>query len=101
MADNGQRTEQPTERRLQKAREGRQFPVSKEFVAGDSVLGFVTLLASFSAQWLSKIEEIAQFLLGWGFRAEVNRDTVTRLFRDYLCTAAAPAAGSRSRSGGR
>lgn len=91
MAENGQRTEQPTERRLQKAREEGNFAVSKEFVAAIQFGAFVTVLTAFSAQWLSKIKEITQFLLGWSFRAEVDRDTVTRLFRDYLLPAAAPA----------
>ena len=90
MADNGQRTEQPTDRRLQKAREEGNFPVSKEFVAAIQFGAFVILLVGMSSDWFSKSQEMARFLLTWSFRAEVDRETVSRLFRDYLFSAAVP-----------
>ncbi len=45
MADP-QRTEQPTPRRLEKARKDGQFPVSKEFVSGFVFLAFVWLIGN-------------------------------------------------------
>jgi flagellar biosynthetic protein FlhB len=94
MADHEQRTEQPTERRLQKAREEGNFPISKEFVAAIQFGIFVTLLVWFSSQWFSKTREMTQFLLTWSFRAEIDRETVTRLLREYLFSAALPLVGA-------
>ncbi|MCW5976764.1 MAG: EscU/YscU/HrcU family type III secretion system export apparatus switch protein [Bryobacteraceae bacterium] len=90
MADSGQRTEQPTERRVQKAREEGNFAVSKEFVAAIQFGAFVTLLVGFSAQWFAAARSIAKFLLAWSFQVEVDRDAVLRLLRDYLFWAATP-----------
>ena len=44
MADQRQKTEQPTQRRLQKAREEGQFPAAREFVAALQFLAFAAVL---------------------------------------------------------
>ena len=46
MADS-QKTEQPTQRRLQKAREQGNFASSRQFISGVQFLAFVTLLRLF------------------------------------------------------
>jgi len=51
MADKGQRTEQPTERRIQKAREEGNFAVSKDLVSALQFAAFTALLTAFSAEW--------------------------------------------------
>jgi flagellar biosynthetic protein FlhB len=51
MSDQGQKTEQPTERRLKKARDDGQFPVSREFVAAVQFTAFVAMVAGFGPQW--------------------------------------------------
>lgn len=50
MSDQSQRTEQPTPRRLKKAREEGQFPVSRELLVGAQAIGAVYLLTTFGSQ---------------------------------------------------
>ena len=51
MSDSGQKTEQPTERRLKKAREDGKFPTSREFVAACQFTAFVAMVAAFGPDW--------------------------------------------------
>jgi flagellar biosynthesis protein FlhB len=51
MADQAQKTEQPTPQRLRKAREEGQFPVSKDFPAALQFLGFAALFAWLAARY--------------------------------------------------
>jgi len=51
MAD--QRTEQPTQRRLDRARTEGNFPASKEFVAAVQLLGLVALVMMFGGAWFT------------------------------------------------
>jgi flagellar biosynthesis protein FlhB len=44
MADNGQRTEQPTAKRLDKARKEGQFPSAPQFVSAMQFITFVAIL---------------------------------------------------------
>ena len=90
MADKDQRTEQPTERRIHKAREEGNFPVSKDFVASLQFAAFVVLLTSFSAEWVLKTRELTRFLLARGFQAEVNRSEIVWLFQQVLFPATVP-----------
>ena len=46
MADQSGKTEQPTQRRLKKAREEGQFPAAREFVAALQFLVFLCLLGA-------------------------------------------------------
>ena len=46
-----QRTEQPTQRRLEKAHKEGNFPASKEFVSSVQLLVFVALVVAFSGAW--------------------------------------------------
>lgn len=57
MADS-QKTEQPTQRRLKKAREEGNFVSSRQFIAGTQFLAFVTLLRMFGQPWLVSLRTI-------------------------------------------
>ncbi len=52
MADE-QRTEQPTQRRRERARREGNFPASREFVSSLQFLGFVAIVASYGGAWLA------------------------------------------------
>lgn len=69
MSDSGQRTEQPTPRRLEKAREEGQFPVSKEFVSGVVFLCFAWLLESQSGALLEGGRRLVRESLAMAFGA--------------------------------
>jgi flagellar biosynthetic protein FlhB len=90
MADQGQRTEQPTERRIQKARQEGNFPASREFVSSLQFAAFVALLTGLSTQWLPAVRNLTRSLLGRGFRVELTPQEVAGVFREVLLPAAAP-----------
>ena len=52
MADS-QKTEQPTKKRQDKAREEGQFPSSKQFVGGVQFCAFVFMLQSYGWDWMN------------------------------------------------
>src|SRR5580658_585228 len=57
MADNSQKTEQPTQRRLKKAREDGNFPTARIFVSALQFLAFVSLLHAWGMDWLQTIRD--------------------------------------------
>jgi flagellar biosynthetic protein FlhB len=52
MSAGGQKTEQPTQRRLEETRKEGRFPASREFVSGIQFVTFVFLLQSYGRNWL-------------------------------------------------
>ncbi|HUS04938.1 MAG TPA: EscU/YscU/HrcU family type III secretion system export apparatus switch protein [Bryobacteraceae bacterium] len=72
MPDNSQRTEKPTQRKLQKARQEGRFPTSKEFVAGVQFLAFVYVFLTFSDQWLERMRSTMRFFLLAAFRENIT-----------------------------
>ncbi len=91
MADRSQQTEQPTERRLERARKEGNFPVSREFVAGLQFLAAAALLIRFSGQWLEALKQIARGLLARAFDGDVGPAAVARLYQDAVLPALLPA----------
>lgn len=67
MADSGQRTEQPTQRRLEKARRDGQFPASKEFISAVQFLGFLMLAAALGGSWFAQMRMLLRQLLTRAF----------------------------------
>ena len=55
MADKDQKTEQPTQRRMNKAREEGNFPTARVFVSALQFLAFVALLHSWGPAWIQSI----------------------------------------------
>jgi len=84
VAENGQKTEQPTQRRLLKSREEGQFISSKEFVAGTQFLAFVSVLVTYSNEWFSALRQIMRHFLSVAFRGELTALTVTSHLRDLV-----------------
>ena len=76
MADRSQRTEEPTLRRLEKARREGQFPVSREFVAGVQFVAFVTLLSSYGGGWLTRMRAVTRTVLRESFSTELTPGVV-------------------------
>jgi len=84
MADRGDRTEQPTERKIQKARQEGNFAVSREFVGGVQFSIFVALLATFSGAWLGSTQALTRVLLRESFHLELTPAALVRLVREPL-----------------
>lgn len=65
MADKSQQTEQPTQRRKQKAREEGQFVTSRDFIGSLQFVGFLMMTGAYGAVWFRECREsLAQFLSG-------------------------------------
>jgi flagellar biosynthetic protein FlhB len=84
MADSGQRSEQPTPRRLEKARRDGQFPASKEFISAVQFLGFLMLVAGFGAAWFLEILSRARQLLTRAFSVQLTPGELISLVRELI-----------------
>ena len=89
MPDRSSRTEQPTPRRLLKAREEGQYPNAREFVSALQFMVFLGLLGWGGARWLAQFRQIARTLLALAFARELRAvDFVTigrqLLWRNFL-----------------
>ena len=95
MADNGQKTEQPTPKRLQKARKEGQFPTARQFVSAMQFVAFVAVLQAWGGQWLAELRHQMRQGLAAAFSAQPDAH-VLEIFRHMLWSVLrllAPAAG--------
>src|SRR4029077_11225098 len=72
MSDNSGKTEQPTQRRLEKARTEGQFPAAKEFVSALQFLVFLSLLSAGGGHWFEQLRETTRSLLRLAFAPELQ-----------------------------
>ncbi len=63
MADKDQKTEQPTQRRLKKAREEGRFPSARVFVSALQFLAFVAMLRAFGMPWIMDLRNVIAEIL--------------------------------------
>jgi flagellar biosynthetic protein FlhB len=79
-----QRTEKPTPRRLQKAREDGQFPAAKDFVGAMQYLGILLILSAWGATWFREAQRDFRWLLQRAFAVELDPATGIALAKDAL-----------------
>jgi len=72
MADRSGKTEEPTDRRVQKAREEGQFPSAREFVSALQFLVFLSLLAAGGSTWLDQFRRVTRMFFARAFSAEIR-----------------------------
>ncbi|MEO7142160.1 MAG: EscU/YscU/HrcU family type III secretion system export apparatus switch protein [Bryobacteraceae bacterium] len=84
MAEQGEKTEQPTQRRVQKARDDGRFTVSREFVSAMQFLAFVAILSAGADGWWYRLRQSTRFLLLQGFRGEFRASDAAGLFRSVV-----------------
>jgi flagellar biosynthesis protein FlhB len=72
MADKDQKTEQPTQRRMQKAREEGNFPSARTFVSAIQFLAFVSMLRSWGGTWVNAVHETMSLLLHHSLQSELS-----------------------------
>lgn len=82
MADQSQKTEQPTQRKLTKSREQGQFPVSRELLAGVQFMLFVALVTSHAVEILETGRELFRGCLQVAFGGVMTPIALTALLRD-------------------
>jgi flagellar biosynthetic protein FlhB len=90
MAGHDQKTEQPTQRKLQKAREQGQFLSPREFVGGIQFLAFAALVASLGPDWLRDTRIAFRDSIGAAFQHEVSPADVVILVRRIIWKAFVP-----------
>lgn len=90
MADRSQRTEKPTQRRLERARREGHFPVSREFVASFQFLGFVALAVMFASDAFWAGARLMRRLLAMAFSVHLTHGGLVALFRELAISAALP-----------
>ena len=90
MADSGQRTEKPTQRRIEKARREGNFPSSREFVSSVQFLGFVTIAATFGGTFAARTARVIRYLLSSAFTTDVTVAGLTSLVRRVIVPALEP-----------
>ena len=79
MAEKDQRTEQPTQRRLQKAREEGNFASARVFVSAVQFLAFTYIVCSFGNTWITGIRQAISQLLLEALRADLNGAKIVSL----------------------
>ena len=77
MAD--QKTEKPTQRRLDKSREEGQFASAKEFVAALQFLVFLGLLSAGGAHWFAQFRLTTRSLLRLAFRPDLRAEDLIHI----------------------
>ena len=81
MHDQGQKTEKPTKRRLDKARREGQFPASREFLAALQFLTFTALLAAGASAFLEHAREMVRYFLAGAFHLQLTPHSVAGLYQ--------------------
>jgi len=81
MPDRSQQTEQPTPRRLERARREGRFAVSREFPAAVQFLAFAGLLTTTAAAWFGGAELMVRTLLKQAFEAHWSAASFAELAR--------------------
>jgi flagellar biosynthetic protein FlhB len=78
MADQS-KTEQPTQRRLEKAREEGQFPSAREFVSALQFMVFLALLGAGGAAWFAQFRITARALFQMAFAPEIRPEDLSAI----------------------
>jgi flagellar biosynthetic protein FlhB len=84
MADQGQRTEKPTKRKIEKSRREGQFPASRELLAALQFLAFVALLCAGGARFFERARDMVRYFLAAAFHLAVTPRAVVRIYRELL-----------------
>jgi flagellar biosynthetic protein FlhB len=79
MPDRSGKTEEPTKRRLDKARKEGQFPAAKEFVGALQFLVFLGLLSAGGAAWFAGFRAAARGLLARAFTGDLDAADLSRI----------------------
>ena len=75
-SDSHNRTEQPTGRRLTKARLEGQFPTSREIVAATQFVVFIVIAFAWFPGWMTGMKEMMRASLAQAFSANVSAGTL-------------------------
>jgi flagellar biosynthetic protein FlhB len=80
MADNSQKTEGASARRLQKARKDGDFPAAREFVSAVQFFSFILLAGAYFPNWLQSVQSAFQLGLRQSFSASLTPNDLIAMF---------------------
>lgn len=84
MPDQGQRTEKPTKRKIEKSRKEGQFPASRELLAALQFLAFVSLLVAGGGAFFEDTRNMVRSLLTGAFRLSLTPRSLVRIYGGVL-----------------
>jgi flagellar biosynthetic protein FlhB len=90
MSQKDQRTEQPTQRRLEKARKEGQFPVSREFVSSVQFTIFVALVVAYAPGWFDQAKAVLAHITAYAFQPNLSLQTWIALLYGLATPVAQP-----------
>jgi flagellar biosynthetic protein FlhB len=90
MQDKHLKTEQPTPRRIEKARREGQFLTSREFMGAIQFLAFVAVLCTWGGQWFAGVGEAARWILRRAFAPDLGAVEIVKLLQEIVWRAFAP-----------
>ena len=79
MADKSGKTEQPTQRRLEKARKDGQFASAKDFVSALQFMVFLGLLGAGGAHWFEQFRDSTRSLFALAFTRDLTITDLTHV----------------------
>jgi flagellar biosynthetic protein FlhB len=79
MADKSEKTEQPTQKRVEKARKDGDFVSSREFVGALHFLAAIVILGSWGPAWFSDLQQICRLFVLRAFKREIDAADITQL----------------------
>jgi flagellar biosynthetic protein FlhB len=79
MPDRSSQTEEPTQRRLQKAREEGQFPAAREFVSAMQFMVFLALLGAGGAGWFARLRVVTAWLFSQAFIRDLQPEDLMQI----------------------
>jgi flagellar biosynthetic protein FlhB len=82
MADQSQKTEKPTQKRQEKAREEGQYPSARQFLSGIQFCLCVYLIDSRGAEWLDGLKLSASILMKRAFGPQITSGEMIQLGLD-------------------
>jgi flagellar biosynthesis protein FlhB len=80
MADSGQKTEQASPRRLQKARSEGDFPAVREFVSAIQFFAFILITGAYFPAWLDNLRSAFQMGLRQSFSSSLTPTDLLTIF---------------------
>lgn len=72
MSDHSQKTEKPTQKRLEKARKEGQFATSRDFVGGLQFFAAVLVLVTWAPGWFGDLQQALRIQFSYAFKRDVN-----------------------------
>lgn len=92
MADKSQRTEQPTPRRVDKARREGQFASSRELIGAVQFVAFVAALDHWGGTWVERTRHTVRALMARAFEGRPEAAGLPGLWRDVIWSSMWPLA---------